>query len=167
VNIFFLDPDPTTCAEYHFDKHMSKMVIEYAQLLSTAHNVLDDLSSFTTPFYKTTHVNHPSAVWVRESIHHYTWLYRLFRELSLEYRFRYGRDHATWVKLGEALKRPPQFIPKSVLWFDPPPCMPAKFVVPGDIVASYRNYYLRGKPAAWRKWKGRTTPFWTRLEQFA
>jgi hypothetical protein len=41
MNIFYLDPNPKICAEMHVDKHVCKMVIEYAQLLSTTHRVLD------------------------------------------------------------------------------------------------------------------------------
>ena len=41
MNIFYLDKDPKTCAQYHCDKHVVKMILEYAQLLSTAHRVLD------------------------------------------------------------------------------------------------------------------------------
>ena len=41
MNIFELDRDPAICAEMHCDKHIVKMPIEYAQLLSTAHRVLD------------------------------------------------------------------------------------------------------------------------------
>ena len=41
MNIFYLDHDPTKCAMYHVDKHVVKMIVEYAQLLSTAHRVLD------------------------------------------------------------------------------------------------------------------------------
>ena len=41
MNIFFLDKDPRECARQHCDKHVVKMVIETAQLLSTAHRLLD------------------------------------------------------------------------------------------------------------------------------
>ena len=41
MNIFYLDPDPKTCAEMHVNKHVVKMIIEYAQLMSTAHRILD------------------------------------------------------------------------------------------------------------------------------
>ena len=41
MNIFYLDHDVTKCAEMHNDKHCVKMILEYAQLLSTAHRVLD------------------------------------------------------------------------------------------------------------------------------
>ena len=41
MNIFYLHNDPTECAKQHNDKHVVKMILEYAQLLSTAHRVLD------------------------------------------------------------------------------------------------------------------------------
>ena len=41
MNIFFLDTDPKRCAKMHNNRHCVKMILEYAQLLSTAHRVLD------------------------------------------------------------------------------------------------------------------------------
>ena len=41
MNIFFVDPDATKAAQSLVDKHVVKMVLESAQLLSTAHRVLD------------------------------------------------------------------------------------------------------------------------------
>ena len=41
MNIFYLHNDPRTCAEMHLDKHVVKMILEYAQLLSTAHRVIN------------------------------------------------------------------------------------------------------------------------------
>ena len=41
MNIFYLHPDPVVCAAHHCDKHVVKMILETAQLLSTAHRVLD------------------------------------------------------------------------------------------------------------------------------
>ena len=43
MNIFYLHKDPKTCAEMHLDKHCVKMLIEYAQLMSTAHRVIDGI----------------------------------------------------------------------------------------------------------------------------
>ena len=37
MNIFYLDTDPELSAKYHCDKHVVKMILEYGQLLSTAH----------------------------------------------------------------------------------------------------------------------------------
>ena len=46
MNIFYLDNDPKVCAEMHCDKHVVKMIIEYAQLMSTAHRILDGTSYY-------------------------------------------------------------------------------------------------------------------------
>jgi hypothetical protein len=41
MNIFVLSEDPIEAARAHLDKHVVKMIVEYAQLLSTAHRLLD------------------------------------------------------------------------------------------------------------------------------
>ena len=41
MNVFYLDHHTQRCAKQHVDKHVVKMIVEYAQLLSTAHRVLD------------------------------------------------------------------------------------------------------------------------------
>ena len=41
LNLFYLHNDPVISAEMHCDKHVVKMIIEYAQMLSTAHRILD------------------------------------------------------------------------------------------------------------------------------
>ena len=41
MNIFVLDEDPTIAAQMQCDKHVVKMIVESAQMLSTAHRMLD------------------------------------------------------------------------------------------------------------------------------
>lgn len=41
MNLFYTNRDPQLCAQDHCDKHVVKMILEYAQLLSTAHRLLD------------------------------------------------------------------------------------------------------------------------------
>ena len=69
MNIFYLHPDPETCAQYHCDKHVVKMILEYSQMLSTAHHECDGVPGFLC--YKPTHKNHPCAVWVRVNRQYY------------------------------------------------------------------------------------------------
>ena len=99
MNIFFLDEDSKMCAQAHCDKHVVKMILEYAQMMSTAHRVLDPPSELIEPMYKPTHKNHPAAVWVRESDANYKWLYDLWFWLAKEYWWRYDKMHKTWEKL--------------------------------------------------------------------
>lgn len=95
MNIFYLHNDPTECAKLHADKHVVKMILEYAQLLSTAHRILDGHevieqtangrrikrwkleSDLDKVLYKSTHSNHPSAIWVRQNQQNYIWLSQL------------------------------------------------------------------------------------------
>jgi hypothetical protein len=50
MNIFALDEDPKLAAQMHLDKHVVKMIVEYAQLMSTAHRLLDgELKVFESP----------------------------------------------------------------------------------------------------------------------
>ena len=60
MNIFLLDYNLDICASYHNDKHVVKMILEYAQLLSTCNRFIG-----MNEGYKMTHFNHPCAVWVR------------------------------------------------------------------------------------------------------
>ena len=41
MNIFYISECPVQAAEWMVDKHVVKMILESAQLLSTAHRVLD------------------------------------------------------------------------------------------------------------------------------
>jgi hypothetical protein len=159
LNIFYLDTDPTLAAQAHFNSHVVKMPIEAAQLLSTAHHLLGS-SLNLSDLYRVTHQNHPSAVWVRESIDHYRWTYAYFCALCDEYTRRYGKVHKTDSSLRTALKTTPAGI--SDAGFTPPPqCMPTQHHNPASTVDAYRSYYRLGKPARLHLWKfPATKPTW-------
>ena len=161
MNIFFLDRRPDTAAEMHCDKHCVKMILEYAQLLSSAHRVLDGDDAHPD-LYKIAHKNHPSTIWTRSSSQHYNWLFRLFRMLSAEYSIRYSNGiefkvHKSWEKLGKLLETAPKNI-KDNGWVDPPQCMPdsCKDVA---VVTAYRNYYIQEK-SYFAKWIFVKQPDW-------
>ena len=59
MNIFFLDKNPHVAAIRQCDKHVVKMVLETAQMLSTAARRHEkDLG------YKSAYPNHPMILWV-------------------------------------------------------------------------------------------------------
>ena len=92
MNIFYLNKDPKIAAIEHNDKHCVKMILEYAQMLSTAHRERDgDERADNLSMYKRAHLNHPSTVWTRENEAQYNWLYSLFVALSDEYSYRYEK----------------------------------------------------------------------------
>lgn len=164
MNIFLLDNDIKKCAEQHVDKHVVKMIVEYAQLLSTAHRVLDGDNNELpddrdTILYKATHRNHPSAVWARESSENYVWLHALLKSLCEEYTFRYEKIHKTQRDgLMDTLGKAPNNI-QSLGITEFKLAMPDEFKIEKDPVASYRNYYNGAKKDLFR-WKKRDKPTW-------
>lgn len=180
MNIFYLDSDVKTCAQAHVDRHVVKMIVEYAQLLSTAHRVLDGTESIALSksgrrqkvwtldddrednLYKASHINHPSARWARHCASNYYWLMELWLELLDEYHYRYGKHHATG-RLIPYISRLPNKI-STMHGFSPPwRAMPDQFKVsksnPDYCVESYRAYYNGAKTHIFR-WKNRQTPKW-------
>lgn len=163
MNIFMLCKNPTAAAQFHNDKHTVKMLLEYPQILSTAHFLCDGPN---TLFYKPTHKGHPSVKWAAASVHNYRWLWYLWHDLHEEYRFRYGanKTHKAWADLGATLKTPP----KNISSLEVP--MTREYQAVGDMkqddpVAAYRDYYIKtkqvtsaGKPMA--IWSRRGTPEW-------
>ena len=159
MNIFYLSNCPQEAAEAHNDKHCVKMILESAQMLSTAHRELD--GDVPDILYKSTHKNHPSTIWARSSKQHYDWLFRLFRMLSAEYSIRYSdhnfKVHKTWDKLGKLLEHAPKNI-KDNGWVDPPQCMP-DYCKDDDVITAYRNYYILEKNNI-AVWNHSTQPEW-------
>ena len=135
MNIFYLDRDPREAARLQCDRHVVKMILETAQLLSTAHNEIDGGQIA----YKTTHKNHPSAVWTRSSLDHYLWLRSHLMALGREYTKRYGKVHKTIETHSQSLLEPPRGISR-VGFTDPPQCMPDE-CKSSDAVVAYQTYY--------------------------
>ena len=153
MNIFYIDTDVDKCAESHCNKHVVKMILEYAQLLSTAHVELDG----NQVAYKSTHKNHPCAVWVRQSSDNYRYLYNLFVALCKEYTHRYDKVHLTWTKHGNTLAHLPSNINTGEFTL-PPQCMPEDYYH-NDTVQAYRSYYRHGK-SSMLEYKRRQIPSW-------
>lgn len=155
MNIFFLDADPVKAAQYHCDKHVIKMILESAQIISTIHrlNGLDE-------GYKITHRHHPCTVWAGKFLENYQWLRQLISALNEEYRFRYYRwaNHQSFnvvSNLSNKIDLPTNGGEISA----PTLAMPVECVVRGDAVSSYRHYYKTHK-ADIAKWTRRQQPEW-------
>ena len=160
MNIFYLNRDPEIAAQMMCDKHVVKMILESAQMLSTAHRVLDgDTYADLVGLYKMAHRNHPSSIWVRSSDENYRWLYAHMIALMNEYTYRYGKHHAT-ERLMEPLRNPPIVIMETSQrsFSDPPQCMP-DYCKNNDAVSAYQNYYILEK-SDFATWKRRDKPEW-------
>lgn len=175
MNIFAISNDPIEAAKWMVDKHVTKMTVESAQLLSTAHRILDgteytdktktgrNVKRWRLPderehhLYSATHINHPSAVWCRATNNNYNWLVCHFGALLNEYTYRYGKTHKC-KEMIPWLMNPPRSIPVGYLT-QVTPAMPDEYKVDGNSVQSYRNYYKSGKTHL-HKWTKRDAPSW-------
>ena len=176
MNVFYLDGDPKISAQMHADKHVVKMLVEYGQMMSTAHRVQDGKAYLDKTrlghkirrwrldderehiLYKATHVNHPSNIWLRQSKENYMWLFVLWGYLHVEYEQRYGKQHKG-LELYPYVKNPPQFILLEG-WSEPPLAMPDIYKIEGKTVESYRNFYNKSK-SRFATWKNEQ-PEWFR-----
>lgn len=175
MNIFYLDKDPKKCAEYHCDQHCVKMIIEYAQIMSTTHRVLDgqeyykknksnhkvrawrlnDLREKT--LYQAGFYHHPCVIWTEESLENYNYLYQLFCALCDEFQRRYGKKHLTDIKLRHILKTPPQNI-ESKGFTKPALAMPDE-CKKNDAIEAYKEFYRINK-IKFAKWEHGQKPNW-------
>ena len=80
MNIFAFDKCPMRSALWLDDIRKNKMILESAQMLSTAVRAL--CPDTTLEVYKTAYLNHPCSKWARQSranfqwlLHHMSWLY--------------------------------------------------------------------------------------------
>ena len=174
MNIFYLHEETKECAKQHLDKHVVKMILEYAQLLSTAHRLLDGYEyegksisgrkamrwklddAREDNLYMASHMKHPSGMWCRETSRNYMWLYSLWRDLMKEYTFRYGKHH-----VAERLIPFLDNLPKNIKFGElttMPQCMPEQYKV-SDSIQAYKNYYI-GDKQRFAVWTNRPIPEW-------
>jgi hypothetical protein len=180
MNIFVLDESPILSAQWQHDRHVVKMILESAQMLSTcAHDGKFVGLNDDTLLYKRTHANHPCNIWLRDSMANVAWLTCHLDALVAEYHYRFRKVHATdglrWLfkrtlaayvgadrvhtsrSMSDGglhpamLELASQHTPFAV-------CMPDDYKAL-DAVESYRNVYIRSKIFQDHvKWTGRFIP---------
>ena len=151
MNIFVLDEKVEKCAEYHCDKHVIKMILESAQMLSATVRLNGhDMG------YKLTHKNHPCTIWARESLSNYNWLVRLTRLLNYEYRYRYDKDvnHKSY----DLVKTLPIPDLPDIGLTPFAQAMPDQYKNK-NAVKAYRDYYINEK-SSFLTWTKRKKPKW-------
>ena len=155
------------------------MVVESAQMLSTAHRVLDGIeirrpskSGKTNVkywrltgdreenLYAAVHVGHPCTQWTMESTTNYGWHLVHFVALCDEYTYRYGKVHKSselipyLMELPRNIKEGPM-TPFRLAMTSNPECM-----FPEDPVKSYRMFYQTKQERFSMNWTKRPIPEW-------
>lgn len=186
MNIFSLDYDPVRAAIFHCDKHVVKMIVESAQMLSTAHRMLDGkmttiLATTKTGLlrkkkvwtldddrndilYKVAHPSHPSTKWTALTAANYNWHYRLFVALCDEYTLRYSKIHKSDAMLRTVLGNRPNNIAGHTNSVITPFALAMKqnpeCMDPSDPVGSYRKFYKTKQSRFKMVWTKRQVPSW-------
>lgn len=182
MNIFVLDENPVIAAQLQCDKHVVKMIVESAQMLSTTHRMLDGKqvrndkgvlvkkwsfhNEYEDIYYKSVHTAHPCTVWTMQSDMNYNWHYAHFVALCDEYTYRYGKIHAT----DKLLREPLSVMPKNIKYRDMTQFALAMNANPecihyNDPVRSYREYYQTKQDRFSMVWSKRSIPEWFKVKE--
>ena len=160
MNIFVLGPTPESSARAHCDQHLHKMILESAQIVSTALRLRGWNREW---LYKSTHISHPCVRWAASSNHNILYVIELADELR---RIREELDcppHAS----SEVIKYAQDYLAgevpfaSSYLATDFALAMPLHIRARSDIgpVEKYQAYYreknknwtaLDNKPMTWK-----------------
>lgn len=154
------------------DKHVTKMCVEYSQLLATCFP-LSRLAQPDCPRTQTgnprKHFNpkHPSSIWTRQSTGNLDWLILHAEALFDEFEFRFQkrhfcRDFLDWVieNVDDADVPEGEQTDFSIAISDDSLCRQHISFEKACPVGKYRLYYLHDKKAFATWQKGRAQPNW-------
>ena len=166
MNLFILSLNVKECAEFMFDKHVSKILLEAVQMLCTTIHIIDPENEINNhiKLYKIAHKNHPVTIWMRTSLDNYLWTLDLIDAMHEEWKYRYNHPvdkmHKSFViaqylrkYAPNAAKFPEKGLTKFAL------AMPIECKCE-DPVQSYRNYYQTAEKQSIASWKKRERPNW-------
>lgn len=176
MNLFILSLIHKECAEWMVDKHISKMIIEAVQMLSTGKRLLDpdDVEQKGLDIYKIGHKNHPTTIWIRTSLKNYIWTLLMVEAMHNEWKYRYGHPpekmHASYlvaITLARNLPRKEQFPKVGLTPFAlamPQEYKPLNYNSMEDAVIAYRKYYQCPDKQRFANWKNREKPEWYNIQ---
>ena len=177
MNVFYIDDDPVTAAIWLCDQHVSKMILESAQMMCTAIRHLKGLAD--TPreelpedlkwLYRTAHPKHGSTIWVGTSYANFKWTFQHVVQMHHQHQLRFGTRHnsfrvarAAWV-YAMTKRMTPDAVPFPIpgrtdpyMAFGPEL---GHLKDPEDPVGSYRKFYIADK-AKFATWTNVEPPPW-------
>lgn len=166
MNLFILSLCYRECAEFMFDKHVSKIILEAVQMLCCAMQIIDPDNEVKDKIklYKISHKNHPVTIWMRTSRENYMWTLGLVNAMHDEWKYRYNhpidKEHKSFIVAKylkeyapSADKFPEVGLTKFAL------AMPDQYRS-DDPIESYRKYYQSPEKQKIASWKKREKPIW-------
>jgi hypothetical protein len=165
MNIFILDLNMENSAKYLVDKHCVKMILEHCQILCSALHINPDLKQqlgINDIPYKLTHAKHPCVIWASKNYNNYCYLVAYTNAINREYKYRYAKDHKSYLLLKNCKLISSKFITLgkslAIEELSPAKCMPLDCQTE-SIVDSYRCYYKNYKQHIF-SWTKRRSPSW-------
>ena len=164
MNLFILALLQKQIAEWMFDKHIVKIILEAVQMLCSAKQILDPDDPENDKLYKIAHKNHPVSIWVRKSKKNYIWTLILVYEMHKEWRYRFGHSenkyHKSFLVAGQLIKRMPSDDKFECIELTPfAQAMPDEYKS-DDPIESYKKYYKSPQKSHLAKWTKREKPEW-------
>ena len=161
MNRFILDDTPDGIAQAMCDKHVVKMPLEEAQMLSTVVRQLDPEYADRHGLYRVAHKNHPCTLWAGMSRLNYNFSFNLFVSMLDEYTYRYGKTHAS-SRLLPALADAIVLLPETDRTAHPECFGDEVHLRSGDWwpVESYRKFYMTKQHRFKMVWTKRDKPEW-------
>lgn len=164
MNLFILSFNQQHIAEYMFDSHIVKIILEAVQMLCSAKLLIDPNDPDNHILYKPSHINHPVSIWVRTSYENYVWTLILVYRMHEEWRYRFGhpktKTHKSFLVARHLVTRIP---PKHS--FEYQGLTPFAQAMPIDYknecpVRAYQLYYMSESKRRLAKWTKRDKPDW-------
>ena len=169
MNLFILSLCFRECAEYMFDKHISKMLLEAVQMLCTTIQMVDPDNEIKDKIqlYKISHKNHPVTIWMRESLDNYIWTLDLVDAMHEEWKYRYNHPlekmHKSYIVAKYLIEMAPNADAFPSFGLTPFAKAMPDVCKCEDPVESYRTYYQTLDKQKIASWKKRGKPDWYRL----
>jgi len=166
MNLFALSLNFDECAQYMFDKHISKILLEIVQMLCTAIQIIDPNNPINNEIniYKIAHKNHPVTIWMRNSLDNYMCALHLVHAMHKEWKYRYEHPiykiHKSYIVANFL-----QLYAPSADKFPFTGLTPFALAMPveckcDDPIESYRKYYQSENKQKIASWKKRGKPEW-------
>lgn len=175
MNIFMLSSFPWAAARFHHDKHVIKMALETAQILSAVCHLSGKVpKKKLKKLYGLSHANHPCVIWAGKRYANARYLWQLAHALDHEKQRRWKSGPHKATKISQlAFEYLYEYVwpankPRHNLMSRPAQAMPEEYRS-ASVIESYRAYYCNEKMKMGPKRRGRRTrsrwtnrrePFW-------
>lgn len=112
MNLFVFHKSPARSAILLDDKRLNKLILESAQMLSTAiHFHKDGIEGI----YKSSYIHHPVTKWVHKTRANYNWTLQYMKSLWVEKQYRFPRGSHKSALLIPIFEECNKYIPEGEL----------------------------------------------------